>query len=127
MIKQIDFGHSINFVDSKDKFVGIDTRDKCCEVFCYYWTKDGKVVEFEEIEDELVFCVFSDEPPQEVYKERTNSVIECHAKVIFDVVAENPYNKPDAIYSLVAENKHNGYYIHGWKVGELVVTKKGYI
>lgn len=107
--------HSLNFVDDRNRLVGYEYEQQCCEDFGYVFIKSGPDIDVDEIcnsgesgygrdvskykaveSPDLSNAYFAEEQPLiEDGKFRIEGCAECDWLVLF--------------------NYHNGYYSHGFK------------
>lgn len=114
--KTKNFPNKVNFVDTNNVFIGYDLDQICCETA--FWaiseTKDGLNPIFkgeENIGEEIVINDYVFDPYFiESCKGEDNGDFEIAYAVIFRLVGWK--GKPDLYLRL--ENKHNGYYSHGF-------------
>lgn len=124
MIKKIEFSHSINFVDHRNRFIGFDLTSQCCEDFGWFITTTKPTQEHlakpeflsgDSITDLDVFLqdyTFIEEPP--VIHPAPN--YDCGGSISHRIEKlEEDLQTPKTKNAwIVLYNYHNGYYSHGW-------------
>jgi hypothetical protein len=109
---------AVNFVDDYDVFVGYELDQECCEVFG--WDINPALSA-----DELLSYIF-DTTKMPVIKEPVEGDYEQVHTVEFTLIEHRLAEKrPKRTITLTLNNEHNGYYSHGWTMGNLVTIYKG--
>jgi hypothetical protein len=111
---------AVNFVDDNDVFVGYELEQDCCEVFG--WDINPALNA-----DELLNYIF-DTTKSPVIKEPADGSYEEIHSVEFTLIEHRlAEERPKKTITLTLSNEHNGYYSHGWTMGNLITIDEGMI
>ncbi|MFA4972101.1 MAG: hypothetical protein WC683_05775 [bacterium] len=130
MIRQFERQGHVNWVDTNDVFVGFATEEKCCERTGWFCCDTEEAV-FEELASLQVIDAGYDAPPAPA-RERLSeegAVFDPDYCVVIrrlDGTSNQTRDKCNAVILRVLNgdtryfciyNLHNGYYMHGFKMG----------